>query len=595
MKPEELERLFKLGRAGATNPQMLAPSTIRSLQSHLATLERNNIELTEEALTHNIHNTLDRLVDIHGNRLKSSYKRQIGMSIKRLFPNAHIDLSPYNDHRRIRGNLQQKTRLAKPDFTRNIRLIIEAASVYLRDTHQTKRIESLAMYDTCIAIILSCSTSLRIDELYQLNLSDLWKIQKNEPIVISSKRHQGVRMVASNNLLLDLIEGIVAMRPKVQLIIESRIDRAIRLKQIERFQRENVLITSIDFMRKKMHELAAANHINIPQLGFNSFRKYITTTLVEGGGHAVAQAMNNHTSLDMTLGHYNVLGPQALERTYTRLLNTSEQSQQQQSGLNNAEPILQQESNIQNNEFQRQRDEYELIEIEQAAQQRVQPRSQLDQQQQVKIPDTQIQMEYEQKNIPQIKYERGVTPQMKYERGITPQIKLERLTPQIKYERGLTPQMKYERGRTPQMKSSRSDVGSGAYQDAKAFDRLKQETQNSTTLKLLEATDHVRESLKRQATTNVASETAFERPTTSRMSYVGGTSSSLVQSGIKSENQSKVPKTLTRDEIANLALQPEYIKTLDYDELMDIYDEKDRLEALPLSVELEQAMKKQNM
>lgn len=595
MKPEELERLFKLGRAGATNPQMLAPSTIRSLQSHLATLERNNIELTEEALTHNIHNTLDRLVDIHGNRLKSSYKRQIGMSIKRLFPNAHIDLSPYNDHRRIRGNLQQKTRLAKPDFTRNIRLIIEAASVYLRDTHQTKRIESLAMYDTCIAIILSCSTSLRIDELYQLNLSDLWKIQKNEPIVISSKRHQGVRMVASNNLLLDLIEGIVAMRPKVQLIIESRIDRAIRLKQIERFQRENVLITSIDFMRKKMHELAAANHINIPQLGFNSFRKYITTTLVEGGGHAVAQAMNNHTSLDMTLGHYNVLGPQALERTYTRLLNTSEQSQQQQSGLNNAEPILQQESNIQNNEFQRQRDEYELIEIEQAAQQRVQPRSQLDQQQQVKIPDTQIQMEYEQKNIPQIKYERGVTPQMKYERGITPQIKLERLTPQIKYERGLTPQMKYERGRTPQMKSSRSDVGSGAYQDAKAFDRLKQETQNSTTLKLLEATDRVRESLKRQATTNVASETAFERPTTSRMSYVGGTSSSLAQSGIKSENQSKVPKTLTRDEIANLALQPEYIKTLDYDVLMDIYDEKDRLEALPLSVELEQAMKKQNM
>lgn len=308
--------LVQLGRVSTFDPEHLSNSTIRSIASHISVLKRNKIEITEKALTYNVHKMLDRLTDSNGAKLKMGYKRQIGMTIKRLYPHSRIDLSPYNVTRKS----QARTRLSTPQFTQNIRRLIESASEYLQSVYSHPTIEDMGMYDTCNAIILSCSTSMRIGELFQLRYSDLEQVVNNEHININSKRHRGPRMVAINDLLRSLIEGLNDTRPKILPVISERIDKQIRMSQMVRYEYDYILISSVDYMRKKLHVLAATNHLMIPKLGFNSFRKYITTTLIEGGAHAVAQSMNNHSSLNMTLDHYNVLGPQTLEKTYNDLL-----------------------------------------------------------------------------------------------------------------------------------------------------------------------------------------------------------------------------------------------------------------------------------
>lgn len=316
------DTMLKLGRIGTFEPQKLSPSTLRSISSHIRTLERNNIELTEDALTINTIKMLDSLIDKNRRPLTESYKRQIGMTIKRLYPKHIIDLAKYNTSRK-----NAIPRLASPDFTDQMRKIVESASLYLKNCYASENIEDLSTYDTCHAILMSCSTSLRINELLQLRLHEAGLIKKNSPIHIRSKHHQQhARIVAPNDLLISIFDAIAANRKKVINVIGTQNDPNFKKYQEERFTSEYLLISSEDYMRKKLHVIAASNHLITTKLGFNSFRKYITTALIEGGGHLLAQSMNNHTTLNMTLDHYNVIGPQTAEKAYTSLLNNKNPS-----------------------------------------------------------------------------------------------------------------------------------------------------------------------------------------------------------------------------------------------------------------------------
>lgn len=309
--------MVTLGRISTLDVTKLSDSTMRSISSHIRTLERNGIELSEDSLTQNTSDMLDSLRDKHDKPLTEGYKRQIGMTIKRLFPRHTIDLSKYN----VSRNPLARTRLQSPDFTTQIRKVIDTASLCLKKIYASEIIEDLAMYDTCHAILLSCSTSLRINEILQLRTLELEQIKQNKPINIRNKHHTGLRVVAPNDLLLSIFNGIMANRPKVANAIRKRSDPTTLRHHTDRFEAGCLITSSEDYMRKKLHVLAASNHLTTMTLGFNSFRKYITTTLIEGGGHFAAQAMNNHSTLNMTLDHYNVLGPQSTEKAYSQLLS----------------------------------------------------------------------------------------------------------------------------------------------------------------------------------------------------------------------------------------------------------------------------------
>lgn len=312
------ESLIELSIKSTFDPTKLSKSTLISSASHIKTLKRNNVSLDESTLAYNTVEILDRLKDKNGKPLDSMYKRQIGMTIKRMFPDRHINLGKYNKDRSKARHAN--TRLSSETVVDSLQKIIDRSSVIIRQVYSLSEIDDLALYDTCLSVLLSISTSLRINELHQLRLVHLPRIQNSEPVDIVSKSNRNSRVIMPNNMLLSVFEAIITQRPKVrQTIVLKRLEFASQF-HIRRYNQGYVLINSIDYLRKKLKELSASLLIQNQTLGFNLFRKYITSELVEGGGHLVAQSMNNHSSLNTTLTHYNVVGPQAVQKTYNDLV-----------------------------------------------------------------------------------------------------------------------------------------------------------------------------------------------------------------------------------------------------------------------------------
>lgn len=312
------ESLIELSIKSTFDPTKLSKSTLISSASHIKTLKRNNVSLDESTLAYNTVEILDRLKDKNGKPLDSMYKRQIGMTIKRMFPDRHINLGKYNKDRSKARHAN--TRLSSETVVDSLQKIIDRSSVIIRQVYSLSEIDDLALYDTCLSVLLSISTSLRINELHQLRLVHLPRIQNSEPVDIVSKSNRNSRVIMPNNMLLSVFEAIITQRPKVrQTIVLKRLEFASQF-HIKRYNQGYVLINSIDYLRKKLKELSASLLIQNQTLGFNLFRKYITSELVEGGGHLVAQSMNNHSSLNTTLTHYNVVGPQAVQKTYNDLV-----------------------------------------------------------------------------------------------------------------------------------------------------------------------------------------------------------------------------------------------------------------------------------
>lgn len=319
-----VEVMLRLGSKSTYDPNLLSKSTVASSNSHLRTLKKNNIAINEQ-LTRDTSKMLDRLTNRNGDLLDDQYKRQIGMTIKRLFPNKDIDLSKYEKNRS--KSRKSTTRLSSEHYVSSLKQIIDRVAYIIQDVYITKRVEDLGLYDTCIAILLTISTSLRINELLQLRITHIAQILDKQPINIGSKGRKDIRIIAPTNMLKGVFEAINAQRTKVyENISVKKLDYATQY-QLDRYKNGFLLINSIDYMRKKLKELAASLTIKTQPLGFNSFRKYITSILVEGGAHLVAQSMNNHSSLNTTLNHYNVVAPQTVQNTFDALFNNTKQKE----------------------------------------------------------------------------------------------------------------------------------------------------------------------------------------------------------------------------------------------------------------------------
>lgn len=303
-----------LGKVSTRDNLKISSTTFKSVLSHLNLLKRNNIELNEKSLTLNTIDMLNKLRDKHNNLLSDGYKRQIGMTIKRLYPNASINLQTFNKNRK-----QKRTRVSDPQFINNCKTIITRASEIIKEAYNQMYINDLGLYDTALSILLTNSTSLRITEIHQLKLMHIESIQKNEPIGINSKSSKNTRVVVPNDLLLSVFHAILKQRDRVEGNIIMRKNDNTTKYQLERFNNDYIIISSIDYMRKKLHELAASLLLKVNILGFNTFRKYITTVLIDAGAPLIAQALNNHSSVNTTFDHYNVVSTKLIQDTYNDL------------------------------------------------------------------------------------------------------------------------------------------------------------------------------------------------------------------------------------------------------------------------------------
>lgn len=248
MESELLPTLMELGLESTIDPTKLASSTLKSSNSHIKLLKRNNIPLTEQSLTINTEKMLNRLIDVKGVPLTDSYKRQIGMTIKRLFPNADISLASYNKERSRHRSSQ--TRVASDEFMNSVRLIRAASVNIIQDVYIHKRIDDIGLYDASLGILLVLSTSLRLAEIRQLKTTHIPTIRANEPVGIKSKASHSTRIIAPNDLLLTSFSTIEAQRLYVKEYLKIKKSDMIKCKQQYRFDKHFIIITSADYMRK---------------------------------------------------------------------------------------------------------------------------------------------------------------------------------------------------------------------------------------------------------------------------------------------------------------------------------------------------------
>lgn len=68
-------------------------------------------------------------------------------------------------------------------------------------------------------------------------------------------------------------------------------------------------------LRRRLKQFAIVFGVNLNNLGFNRFRKYVATVLIAGGGHVLAQFVNAHGSVRTTTVNYDIGTRTAVDNT----------------------------------------------------------------------------------------------------------------------------------------------------------------------------------------------------------------------------------------------------------------------------------------
>lgn len=310
--------LVRLGALATFDKSLLASNTLSSIIAHCNLLKRNNIELSAQTFrdANTTYKLLDSLVGVNNKPLSEGYKRQIAITIQRMF-NIKLNLRRF---RKQEGHTR-KARLESSEYMKLIDRIVEQAGKVLA----TPLVESdeLGVNDAATAVLLTITTCLRIRELSSLTMTHLEKIVSGETVYIQTKTGVG-RTITNSGLLLLIIKGIQRKREEVhrsiEFMVSLRPNNSDTHKRFERFRKGHVLISSSSYMHKKLKEMAAVvGYQGTEYLGFNLFRRYISSILSAGGGHLEAQALNGHASLRTTLEYYTAVTTSNAERAFNEL------------------------------------------------------------------------------------------------------------------------------------------------------------------------------------------------------------------------------------------------------------------------------------
>ncbi|MGI4816403.1 MAG: tyrosine-type recombinase/integrase [Janthinobacterium lividum] len=266
---------------------------------------------------------LDGLVSTKNEKLSPEYKVQIAATLKRLYgsKNMQINMTPYlSQIKRKPANVESY------EYMNGLKELIKKAAEILMQLHaQPTLSDDVSLYDAALATIMTSCTSRRISELHQITMSDLDLIAESRPIFIHVKGRKSTTtkcVIVPNEILMACIANAKQNRSKlIAAVNASRFSNRHPEYKTNRVHDGYLFVTSVSQLRKRLKQFAVMFSINLTNLGFNRFRKYITTLLIGGGGHTLAQFVNAHSNINMTITNYDLGTRNTMEKTFTGILD----------------------------------------------------------------------------------------------------------------------------------------------------------------------------------------------------------------------------------------------------------------------------------
>ncbi|KAE9522041.1 hypothetical protein AGLY_017561 [Aphis glycines] len=319
----DFEDLIDLGATSKFDVSNIQKGTQNAMRSHLNLLRRNGVELSRNLVeTSDINELLDGLKNTRDEKLSPVYKVQIAATLKRLYgaKTMQLDMTPY-----LAQIKRRPSNMENSEYMDGLKELIKKSAEILMHLHEQPTLsEDLSLYDAALATIMTSCTSRRISELHQLTMSDLDLILENRPIFIHVKGKKSTTTrcdIVPNDILTACITSAKRNRAKlVAAVNASRFANRHPEYRTDRLRDNYVFVTSVSQLRKRLKQFAVMFSVNLSNLGFNRFRKYITTLLIGGGGHTLAQFVNAHSNVNMTITNYDLGTKNTIEKTMDDIL-----------------------------------------------------------------------------------------------------------------------------------------------------------------------------------------------------------------------------------------------------------------------------------
>jgi len=294
------------------------------MRSHIKLLRRNGVELSRELVDSEDMNTLlDSLLNTKNEQLSPEYKVQIAATLKRLYgsKSMQLNMTPY-----LSQIKRKPAHMESYEHMKGLKELIKKSAEILMQLHtQPTLSDDLSLYDVALATIMTSCTSRRISELHQMTMSDLDLIVENRPIFIHVKGKKSTTtkcQIVPNDILMACITNAKQNRSKlIAAVNDSRFSNRHPEYKTSRVQDGYLFVTSVSQLRKRLKQFAVMFSINLSNLGFNRFRKYITTLLIGGGGHTLAKFVNAHSNINMTITNYDLGTSNTMEKALNGIVH----------------------------------------------------------------------------------------------------------------------------------------------------------------------------------------------------------------------------------------------------------------------------------
>lgn len=298
-----VEQLIAKGRRSTVNNDIVCTATQRSMRSHVALMEKNNVDL-KNIMNSDVNAILDSLVDKKGKPVKDSYKLQIIATLKRMFG----AMLPVNT--KMYTIRARQKRAPSTQFMSNADKYIKFAARALTQAHT---VENITLFDTCLTIMLIAATNLRIEEVHAFTIQHFITIRKHKSVRIKSKGSTvegSKRSILYTRLLGACYNIILRTRKRYEEIVGNitHVNNRYRDYRPNRLSHGYVTVSSITQMRRQLVDMSGIVEPGsvITTNGFTAFRKFTTTLLVSNGEFGLAQFMNGHSKSHTTANYYDL-------------------------------------------------------------------------------------------------------------------------------------------------------------------------------------------------------------------------------------------------------------------------------------------------
>lgn len=253
-------------------------STIALRRSHLNTLYKYGFSRPDQMTMADLKSFIRKIRE--DKHVKDSYLATIITTLKLINPNI-------TSAAKLNLKRKSKPHMITVEESQAIEELISESFSFLRNgTFTDTRIEN----DTKLAVVLTFLTNLRVNELKQLTLQDLERIKNKERILIKTKRNfDPISIVKFGNLFDSIYPFILRYISYRNSQISS--DKLITIAP------SGLNLTIKRFFMSKLNKNAS--------YGLKIIRVYTTTKLIDSGNIGLAQALNRHSNVNVTLDNYN--------------------------------------------------------------------------------------------------------------------------------------------------------------------------------------------------------------------------------------------------------------------------------------------------